>query len=112
MPPQAKQTEREKADAREAAKKQLRERQVRLTVLAQHPAWQELRDEFARQKERHLKKVAGELMGTALIDQREIDYYRGFWAGCGWLLNTAENAEDALEKALNRAKQHEEERLG
>lgn len=36
------------------------------------------------------------------LDQREIDYQRGFFAGARWILDNPEMAEGELRKALER----------
>src|SRR5690348_13502248 len=87
----------------------LRERQERLTSLANHPGWAQLKQVFAARKEAHVKSVAAKLIAGEEIQQRELDRIHGWWAGCQWLINNPDMAESSLKKALAAAKLMEED---
>lgn len=86
----------------------LRQRQEKLSALANHPGFKELREIFETKKEKHLKTLAADIMASGIVEQRRVDWTRGFWAGCTWLLKNPGSAEDTLEKALAAAQLMEE----
>ena len=77
-----------------------------LAKLTEHPSWRTLRSEFEKRKDAYITKIARDIaaggIDAKLIDQREIDYTRGFLRGAQAVLDTPGNAMDALEKALRR----------
>lgn len=83
--------------------RELRQRQERLSSLAAHPGFEDLKELFKARKEKHLKEVALDIMGDKEVDQRKLDRIRGFWAGCSWLLANPDMAEGSLKKALAAA---------
>ncbi len=94
--PQLRSTElREKGDrARDLAK------------LKEHPSWNVLRKEFETRKAAYLDQLARELMtggeDTDPLNQRKLDYRRGFLRGALAVLDAPDNALNALETALRK----------
>ena len=87
----------------------LRQQQERLSSLAAHPGWEDLKNIFEARKEKDLKRVAlTAIMGDKAADQRELDRIHGWWAGCSWLLRNPDMAESSLKKALAAAQLMEE----
>lgn len=77
-----------------------------LAKLTEHPAWDTLRREFELRKQHYLSNLARKLVAggpdAAPLDQREIDYQRGFLRGAQAVLDTPENAIAQLEKLLGK----------
>jgi len=77
-----------------------------LAKLAEHPSWATLRKEFEARKQTYLLKLARQIAAggkdAAPLDQRELDYQRGFLRGAQAVLDTPDNAIEALEKALQK----------
>lgn len=86
--------------------KLLGDRAQSLSKLVDHPSWQTLRDELDRVKEQYMGRLARKLVSGGIsatpIDQREIDYQRGFFSGAEWILANPEQAESSFAKALER----------
>lgn len=87
----------------EDVKRELELRGARLAAITRHPSWAELVAEFDRKKEKHLKVLLTKLMSGKPYDQREIDYFRGFWAGASWILANPAQADRTLKAALANA---------
>jgi hypothetical protein len=79
------------------------ERAHRFSGLKENPAWAELYEEVKRKKKNYMEGFARRLMAGELVDQREIDYHRGFYQGAVWILAHPEEAEAALERAARNA---------
>jgi hypothetical protein len=75
-----------------------------LAKLKEHPAWTTLRLEFEERKEAHLAKQARDLMagGPEIepINQRKLDYQRGFLRGAAAVFTAPDNAVAELERLL------------
>jgi hypothetical protein len=72
-----------------------------LATLSQHPSWPDLEDEVRRKEERLQKHILAKCMSpVAPINQREVDYIRGFINGMNWLVMVPTNAESRLETYL------------
>lgn len=73
-----------------------------LAKLAQHPAWDVLRKDFEERKRLYLQRLARKLTvggrDAEPLNQREIDYERGFLRGAAAVLEAPENAVKVLEK--------------
>lgn len=82
---------------------ELGDRAMRLHKLSEHEGWDELRRAFEVRKEKWTRNLAQRLLlKDSTIDQREIDWQNGFLAGCKWLLDNPDMAEETLEKALRQ----------
>lgn len=77
-----------------------------LEKLQDHPSWDTLKNEFELLRKAYTTKLARQLLRGGLkaeaLNQRELDYQRGFLAGAEWILELPEFAIDALDKALRR----------
>lgn len=77
-----------------------------LAKLTEHSSWSVLRAEFDGRKRAYLDKIARSIATGGLdakpIDQREIDYIRGFLRGAQAVLDTPGHALEALEEALKK----------
>lgn len=71
-----------------------------LAVLAQHPSWPDLVQEIQAKRERLERSVVAKTLSTAPVDQRHLDFVRGFIAGMEYLLLIPSNAESRLEAYL------------
>jgi hypothetical protein len=73
------------------------DRAKKLAALQKTDGW--LRLMVAARKEKFSRNLADRLLvqGVA-VDQREVDYRAGFFAGCEWLLGSVDHAEESLEK--------------
>lgn len=76
--------------------------------LKETPGWQELRQVAKVREEKYGRLLTAAMMRGEPVDQREIDFRRGFFAGMDYLLNSVDHAEKAFEDALKRATQLEE----
>jgi hypothetical protein len=82
----------------------LREQAAVLTSLKKHAAWPLLNEIFEGKKKTHLAMVAAQLMGEDPINQRQLDWIRGYWQGCSWLLANPDMADPTLKRSLAGAK--------
>lgn len=86
--------------------KTLGDRAQSLSKLVDHPAWQTLREELDRVREQYTGRLARKLMKGGIsatpLDQRELDYQRGFFSGAEWILANPEQAESSFKQALER----------
>lgn len=91
---------------------QIAEQAQTLSELKKHPSWRLLRQIFERKQTKYFDALASRLMRGGIdsppLDQRELDYQRGFWAGARWILDNPEQAERSLELALKRVQLYEE----
>lgn len=75
-----------------------------LAKLTEHPSWSVLRSEFDKRKTAYLAKLVRKLAAGGVeappVNQREIDYQRGFLRGAQAVLDSPDNALKMLEKAL------------
>lgn len=98
----------------EASLQVIADRARRLGSIKQHPAWPELREELGRKKARTQKSFQARHFTSshlaAPVDQREIDFLNGFFAGAEWILDNPEQAEDTLKAALRKSEALEQER--
>lgn len=85
-------------------REELIRRSARLDSLSKHPDYPELLAEIERRRERDLKKLVADLVTMgAPVDQRVIDYTRGWWDALEWAINVPDKAKDTLERALREA---------
>lgn len=64
------------------------EEQRLFAELAQHPAWGVLREVVKKQMETKFAFHASQLMGGTEVDQRTVDFDRGYFAGMKHLLDS------------------------
>lgn len=86
-----------------------------LAKLTEHPSWPVLRQVFADAREKAERKLSREMLSggelVAPVDQRKVDYRRGFLRGCQAVLDHPELAQHAFEKALETEGTHGPERV-
>ena len=84
----------------------LGDRAQQLSKLTEHPSWATLKEELGRVREMYQTKLSRKLTTGGInappLDQREIDYQRGFFAGAKWILDNPDLAESTLQTALDR----------
>ena len=69
-----------------------------------HPGWEELKEEFKRKKDKHLKLlVSRQITSGKPVNQREFDFFNGWWSCGEWLLANPDMAEGSLERAIRKA---------
>jgi len=77
-----------------------------LEKLKEHPSWEILQSEFAKLESSYTQSLARQLVTGGIsakpVDQRKVDYQRGFFAAVRAILMAPDNAKAALEKALER----------
>lgn len=71
--------------------------------------WDILAETFERQRQSYYDRLARDLMKGAEIDQRKLDYNRGFFESVEQLLEAPQNAEKILERAVKRLQRLREE---
>lgn len=71
------------------------DRSHRVAALKQHPAWEDLKAEWAEVKEDRTFGLGRKFLTGTPLDQRSIDMERGFWRGVAAVLDTPERAEQA-----------------
>jgi hypothetical protein len=97
----------------DAAKlKVIGDRAQELGKLKDVPSWATLRQVVDAKYQRWINGFTRDHLAAGFdrdpVDQRLLDYQRGFWAGCHWLLDNPEKAEDTLKQALRKATSIEE----
>lgn len=77
-----------------------------LGKLTEHPSWPALRKQVERRVKSYQDRLARQLTSGGItarpLNQREIDYIRGFITGAQAVLDTPENAMKALDQALRK----------
>jgi hypothetical protein len=71
--------------------------------LREHVGWRRLWEKVRGDRERFLAGLTRRLMSGDPVDQREIDFHRGFYYGAEWVLGHPEEAEKSLERAARLA---------
>lgn len=86
-----------------------------LAKLTEHPSWPTLRQVFTDARDRYERKLAREMLAggedTGTVDQRKVDYRRGFLRGCQAVLDHPELAARMFEKALQTEEKRGPERV-
>jgi hypothetical protein len=83
-----------------------------LAVLEQHPSWAALKNVVAEKQDKfEYELVRALLHSKGMVDQRRLDYLRGFVEGMRWFLEQPGLAEKKLERQL-RERRIEEVRSG
>jgi hypothetical protein len=77
-----------------------------LKELTEHPAWPELRAMAEQGKESYLRRIANRLLRGEAIEQRDLDYDRGYYQGIEDLLASPDKAVKQMRRALERAERH------
>lgn len=71
--------------------------------LREHAGWRRLRDSIRADRDRFLLGIARQLMSGQEVDQRKIDFYRGYFQGALDTVERPEKAEENLERAARHA---------
>lgn len=71
--------------------------------LREHVGWRRLRDSILAERDAFMVGLARQLMSGAEIDQRKIDFFRGYFQGALDTVERPDKAEENLEKAARRA---------
>lgn len=71
--------------------------------LQEHRGWKALQLSMQAQRDKFFLGMAKRLMSHAVIDQREIDYFRGYYDGAKDLLDRPQQVVESLEVAAKRA---------
>jgi len=71
-----------------------------LAALSQHPSWPDLVEEIQAKRQRLERVQLTKALSKAPVDQRELDFVRGFIAGMEYLVEVPSNAEARLESFL------------
>jgi len=71
--------------------------------LRDHPGFQRLRDKILEYQDGAMSVIARRLMSGEVVDQREIDFMRGFAEGALVIVEMPEEAEKSLERAAQSA---------
>lgn len=84
----------------------LGDRARELSKLQEHPSWPILKTELERVRDLYVGRLARTFATGGIsalpLNQREIDYQRGFFRGAKWILDNPDMAESTLMKALER----------
>lgn len=73
-----------------------------LAAISQHPSWPDFLEEIEAKATRLEKRTLSLCMGVAPVNQRDIDYTRGFINGMQYIALLSENAEARLEDYLKK----------
>lgn len=71
--------------------------------LTEQVGWKRLAEIVKGERERFFASIASRIASGKVVDQREIDYKRGFYEGARWIIDTPEQAEASLEAAAREA---------
>lgn len=95
----------------EVPRKKIRDLGTRAQALGKlkdHPSWAVLEDTFEKTRAAYLDSLSRKLIAggidAAPLDQRQLDYKRGFWAGAKAVLDNPDDVQEALEAALRKEK--------
>lgn len=81
-----------------------------LKKLEGHEGWEVLKTDFTVQQDAYERRIARQVTRLGRdaepLNQRHIDYERGFWRGVQAVLGSPEAAQKALENALKRTEDH------
>lgn len=97
--------EREKLERTLAHKGEIAEALKRLST---QPEWELLKKRFEKKREKDSERLTRTIFAGGVVDQRVLDYERGFWNGVGAILSNPENAERAFHTAFSRLAKFEE----
>ena len=75
-----------------------------LEILREMPEWKRLGKILDDRMVEHKRMLLHRIMSPHPVDQREIDFYRGFWTGCKWLLDTPDASDRSLKTALRQSR--------
>jgi hypothetical protein len=77
----------------------------KLGELKEHPSWKLLYEIFEKKRERYFTKLARDLMAPRgpKVDELQLEWDRGYWAGVFHVLDNPERAEATFEAALKKA---------
>lgn len=79
--------------------------------LSEHQGWRHLRKKIAEQQDRFAENIARRILAGGEVDQREIDFMRGYIAGAAFVIERPEVAERSLEAAARLAASFAKEAL-
>ena len=71
--------------------------------LKQHPGWRRLYEHIEAEEEGFARGLAKRLMAGENVSQREVDFHRGFFRACKWVVGHPEQAMGSLERAARQA---------
>jgi len=91
----------------EAQVEELAQRSLALERLQKQDDWQVLIDDYGRKKQAVRASYAKYLdlsspTGILPIDQRELDYWRGFFAGAEWILDNPKRTANHFKHAFGK----------
>ena len=84
-------------------REELIQRSAALNSLSKHPDYPELQLESQRKIARMTTRLVADMLAGKPVDQREIDYARGWLDALHWAVELPGKAEDTLERALREA---------
>jgi hypothetical protein len=67
-----------------------------------------LKEIVASKKTRQFDYFTKQLMSGEAVDQRKLDFLRGWWAGCDYVIANPENAEATFDAAMKQAQAYDE----
>ena len=82
----------------EAEARNLMTTQSALTALSQHPSWPDMVQVVADKEQTIRRIIVAQALRPTPLDQRQIDYLRGFVHGMRWFLAVPDQAETTLER--------------
>ena len=88
---------------KEETLKKIGEKAQGLSLLREIPEWARLKEIAEEKKREQLAALSRKIMSTQPLDQREVDFNRGFWTGISWILDNPEASNTQLKKALAKA---------
>lgn len=71
-----------------------------MVALGMHGSWPVLQQEVIREKSRIERAVINMALNPAGLDQRRIDFLRGFVRGMEWIATLPDDSERSLERYL------------
>ena len=92
----------------ETERRNLMTRSASLNALSQHPSWPELENVVLEQRERLEREMLRRALHAsagrfaAPVNQREVDYLRGFIGGMEWMVAVPTSAQTTLENYLKQ----------
>lgn len=91
---------------------EVEEKRRLLASITDHPAWSELRSHYEELEEKQALAWGRQRLTGKPLDQREIDWASGYWAGVRAVLASPERAEELLKRPALRGRDEEESEHG
>lgn len=81
----------------------VQDRRALFATVKTHAAWPHLVEHYKELRKNYSDALGAKIMAGTVVDQRELDFRRGYWAGVFAVLTSPEAAEQAYVQAEEKA---------